>query len=446
MFPAFFQATVGQRFVLWGGLLLLVWSLYVAVDLIHAQKLAGFLAEISQAAAAGAVEKVKELHVALDYHAAGNGRNKLLLSLLLMFLVAEIAWLEFRWLVRPVIGLSREVELNAGNARFATAIAMRRDEAGVLARAILAHHEKAARRAEASAGEVATLSTQLREREYLQQATMAFRKEISSVVVSLRGHGERMTEASARLSGASAELGDSTRETSDSIRQSSEKVSAAADLIRNFASTIHMLSSEMEGVSGASAQSRGAVEDARGDTRELAEAVTLIEQMVVLISDVATRTNLLALNATIEAARAGEHGRGFAVVASEVKQLAQQTAQATGDAGQRLETVKAVARRIDERMTTISDAVGTMDQNVQTIASAIRAEGSTSLAVSDDARAIADAVRGEAERVARIRALAEQTDGAASAVAETARDLAGKADDLNRAFDQYVATTAERAA
>jgi methyl-accepting chemotaxis protein len=56
-----------------------------------------------------------------------------------------------------------------------------------------------------------------------------------------------------------------------------------------------------------------------------------IGDVVKVISSIAQQTNLLALNATIEAARAGEAGKGFAVVANEVKELAKQTAKATGD-------------------------------------------------------------------------------------------------------------------
>lgn len=92
-----------------------------------------------------------------------------------------------------------------------------------------------------------------------------------------------------------------------------------------------------EGLEGAIRKSAKLADSAVGQTEQaattivrLTDASVRMGQVVKLISEIATQTNLLALNATIEAAHAGDAGKGFAVVASEVKQLASQTAAATG--------------------------------------------------------------------------------------------------------------------
>ena len=77
------------------------------------------------------------------------------------------------------------------------------------------------------------------------------------------------------------------------------------------------------------AQTRARVEGIAENILALSEQTQQIGEIIATVNDIAAQSNILALNASVEAARAGEYGKGFAVVAVEVRNLAEQSRQAT---------------------------------------------------------------------------------------------------------------------
>lgn len=91
--------------------------------------------------------------------------------------------------------------------------------------------------------------------------------------------------------------------------------------------------------------------------QELGDASQNISKVVKLIAKFAAQTNLLALKASIEAARAGEEGRGFAVLAEEVRQLAQQSGQATSE-------IESIVNSIQKETEDLLTSIATSNQQV----------------------------------------------------------------------------------
>ncbi len=77
----------------------------------------------------------------------------------------------------------------------------------------------------------------------------------------------------------------------------------------------------------------------------LSEQTQQIGEITSLVTKVSEQSKLLALNASIEAAKAGEAGLGFSVVAAEVKELAEQSNQATSKVQKILQDIQRATDR-----------------------------------------------------------------------------------------------------
>jgi methyl-accepting chemotaxis protein len=452
VFPRSFKALVRERMVIWGGVLLFLALLFAAVEVIHVQKLGGFLAEIdrlSKALAAGNAQSLNDLNDLrgqMDGHVASNARNKLLLSLLLAFSTGLIGGLEYRWLVNPITRMSRELAGDNAKLSSVEAAAMRRDDIGVMGRALLARHRHAEQRDATAQQQIGELDAKVAAQTSFQEASLAFQRSIGDIVHSLEDHAGRMTEASGSLATLSRDVEARTGEASGSTTSASGDVAEISRTFDAFAQGIARISEETARTAGAAGEARAIVHEASADTAALREAVGMIGQMVALISDVATKTNLLALNATIEAARVGEHGKGFAVVASEVKQLAQRTSQATGDAGQRLAIITAAADRIGARVLSLVNSVEEVDMASAQIAELMREQGNASQTINRDAGRAAGTMQEVSARMGEVSRMMAKTHGAANAVTSVSGDLTQQAENLRRAVDAFMDATKRIAA
>lgn len=140
----------------------------------------------------------------------------------------------------------------------------------------------------------------------------------------------------------------------------------------------------------------------------LGSAAVDIGKVTETITDISGQTNLLALNATIEAARAGDAGKGFAVVANEIKDLAKQTAEATGEIKERIEGIQTSTDVTVTGIKKISEIITEIDSIVSNIAVSLDEQSATMTELATNIVQAGEGIGEVSENVAQSSTVSQQ--------------------------------------
>ncbi|WP_366249714.1 methyl-accepting chemotaxis protein [Terribacillus aidingensis] len=112
-----------------------------------------------------------------------------------------------------------------------------------------------------------------------------------------------------------------------------KELSRLNNVIDALQGKVQYVAAQAEELSATSSDINQQANNANQNSRQIGEVVQLIEQ-------ISTQTNLLGLNAAIEAARSGEAGKGFGVVADEIRKLSDNTKEAVQTIGKSLTEIR----------------------------------------------------------------------------------------------------------
>jgi methyl-accepting chemotaxis protein len=237
----------------------------------------------------------------------------------------------------------------------------------------------------------------------LAQYFNTFVEKLQRIITEISGNAQTVASSATELSAVSSQttqnvrsLSSKTSTVATAAEEMSANIASVASGMEETTSNLSSVASATEEMTSTIAEIAGNTERARGTTdsaarqvdqfagvlRELGDAAQLIGKVTETISAISSQTNLLALNATIEAARAGDAGRGFAVVANEIKELAQKTAEATGDIRERIGGIQAATGSAVSDIGQIVKVIGEVNTIVTAIAAAIEEQSAVTREVA----------------------------------------------------------------
>jgi methyl-accepting chemotaxis protein len=392
------------------------------------------------------VRALEATRVRQEGHLSSSLRNKVLLSLLMALVIGQVLILEYRWLIKPIGAMASALNVPGRSENLLRAYAMRRDEIGALGQALSQFISFTNQHQREASQRVSILSARVAQQEQSNAESMAFQQQVTSIARALESHAQRMSMASEAMDRMSGIVDSNAVQAAQSTQRASAHIGDIAASAAELSDLTADASIRTQHTSKVANAAKSVVESASADMADLTSAVTSIGEIVALIQDVASKTNLLALNATIEAARAGEQGKGFAVVAAEVKQLARRTSEATDDVKHRLTAITSASARLAERVHGLVSSMDDVDHVAATIAQLVKEQDTRTQAITANTAMTASDMRAVADQVGSVADLVDEAKRAAHDVTLMSNALTQQAQTLMSSVDSFIHSTQQAAA
>ncbi len=362
----------------------------------------------------------------------GMKKESLIIGIIAVLVGIVIAFLISRSISNPLKRITEQSELIAdGNLKqeFKDKIIERNDELGLLGKSI-AEMKKNLRNVLYKTSSIADgLSSSSQELSASSEEISASAEQVSSAIQEVASGAEEQTaqiqESKVnidKLTGKIKQVGKATA----SMNKSSDRVT---DNLLDGNKTIGNSISKVKEVKSEAA----AVADKIDRLGQLSEK---IDDIVELINGISAQTNLLALNAAIEAARAGEAGRGFSVVADEIRELAEESPEATDR----------IAELIGDIQTGVDETINQMNKTTQAVESGVDSIRETEQSF-DNINKATDNLKEMITKISKaINKMNEQSNEVEEAVVEIAsvsQQASSNAEEVAASSEEQSATTRE---